>query len=134
DAYLDTRVSLFAQGLWSDDELTALVQTIEKSKKAIKLLKEMEQIRDLPPDKKELLLSLTRSSFRQEWQREQLIRAKFEIESKLNDLPRGRIKIRLKGYPGVKLTIGTRTKRLMEEVSYALYYLKDNEIRLGTLR
>ncbi|MDW8324202.1 MAG: V-type ATPase subunit [Burkholderiales bacterium] len=26
DAYLDTRVSLFAQGLWSDDELTALVR------------------------------------------------------------------------------------------------------------
>ena len=114
-------------------EIRKLEFDLEQTQKALNLLRAMDQS-TMPPDKRELLLKLTKAQFHLMGQTETLRNRLSEIEIALEDMRYGHIKVADIVYPGVKLVIGTLVKPIRDVIKFANFYAEDGEIKTGSYK
>ena len=106
---------------------------LEKAKKALIILKSMDQS-TLPPDKREMLLKLTKAQFHLVGQGETMRSRMAVIQGEFAGMLDGRIKVADTIYPGVKVVVGTLVKPIGENLKFASLYAEDGEIKIGTFK
>jgi uncharacterized protein (DUF342 family) len=107
--------------------------SLEQTQKALTILRAINPS-DLPPDKREMLLKLTKAQFNLVGQAENMRNRLAEIEKDLEDMKYGRIKVANNLYPGVKVLIGTLIKPIREPLKFVSLYAEDGEIKVGSFK
>lgn len=119
------------------EELTNLRKKIEadqenlsKAQKAVESLKNLQKAKgDLPPDKQELLLKLTRTQFQLMAQIKQSIGRRQQLEELTKKESSGKISASDTIYPGVHVTIRDVSMQVKEEMRFVSLVEKGGEIR-----
>jgi len=114
-------------------EIKKLEFDLEQAQKALNILRAMNQS-TMPPDKREMLLKLTKAQFHLIGQTETLRNRLAEIEIALEEMRYGHIKVADTVHPGVKLVVGTLVKPIRDEVKFAKFYAEDGEIKTGSFK
>jgi uncharacterized protein (DUF342 family) len=124
-----------------DTELKAAIENLDKTKKGIQFLKDL-QVKmggNLPPDKKELLTKLTRAQFKLMADTKILAEKKQEVEKKEQegaDDRRRHAKVTCMGiiHTGVKITINKASRQITEELKYCTLTESDGEVKVGPFK
>lgn len=106
---------------------------LEKAKQALSILKSMDQS-SMPPDKREMLLKLTKAQFHLVGQGETMRNRITVIQGEFEEMRDGRIKVADVIYPGVKVVVGTLVKPIGEILKFTSLYAEDGEIKIGTFK
>ncbi|MCE5284760.1 MAG: FapA family protein [Pelosinus sp.] len=114
-------------------DLKKVEQSLEQTQKALTILKAINPS-DLSPDKREMLLKLTKAQFNLVGQAENMRKRTVELENALEEMKYGRIKVAKELYPGVKAVIGTLIKPIREPLKFVSLYAEDGEIKVGTFK
>ncbi len=122
DQYLATR-----------KELKLAESSLDQLQKGLFTLRAMDQ-NQMSPDKKELLLKITRAQFTTMGQVESLRKKLDELEIAYEELRGGQIKISDYIYPGVKIVIGQLVKPIQEEFRFVVFYADSGEIKFRPLK
>ncbi len=109
-------------------ELKTTETSLDQLQKGLFTLRSMDQ-NQMPPEKKELLLKITRAQFTTMGQVETMRKRLCELESAYEELKNGQIKISDYVYPGVKITIGSLVKPIQEELRFVVFYAEAGEIK-----
>ena len=122
-------------------ELKAAVENLDKTKKGIQFLKDLQGKMggSLPPDKKELLTKLTRAQFKLMADTKQLAEKKHDLEKKEQEGAEDRrrhAKVTCMGviHTGVKITINKASRQISEELKYCTLTESDGEVKVGPFR
>lgn len=107
--------------------------TLDQAQKALIVLRGINP-NDLPPEKREMLLKLTKAQFHLAGQVETMRKRIMEIELMFEEMRYGRIRVSDVVYPGVKIVIGTLVKPIRETLKFASFFAEDGEIRIGSFR
>ena len=105
----------------------------EKTKQALSILKSMDQ-RTMPPERRDMLLKLTKAQFHLVGQGETMRNRIAVIQSEFAEMLAGRIKVADIIYPGVKVVVGTLVKPIREDLKFTCLYAEDGEIKIGTFK
>ena len=124
-----------------ENELKAGVENLDKTKKGIQFLKDL-QVKmggNLPPEKKELLTKLTRAQFKLMADTKMMAEKKQDLEKKEHDGAddrRRHAKVTCMGvvHTGVKITINKATRQISEELKYCTLTESDGEVKVGPFR
>jgi uncharacterized protein (DUF342 family) len=103
---------------------------LEQAQKALSILRSMDQ-HTMPPDKREMLLKLTKAQFHLVGQVETMRTRMAVIESEFEEMRAGRIKASDVIYPGVKVVVGTLVKPIRDTLKFVSLYAEDGEIKVG---
>jgi uncharacterized protein (DUF342 family) len=103
---------------------------LEQAQKALSILRSMDQ-HSMPPDKREMLLKLTKAQFHLVGQVETMRTRMAVIESEFEEMRAGRIKASDVIYPGVKVVVGTLVKPIRDILKFVSLYAEDGEIKVG---
>jgi uncharacterized protein (DUF342 family) len=114
-------------------ELRTMESSLDQIQKGLFTLRSMDQ-GQLPPEKKELLLKITRAQFTTLGQVEAMRKRLAELETAYEELKSGQVKISDTVYPGVKITIGSLIKPVQEELRFVTFYADAGEIKFRPLR
>lgn len=114
-------------------EVRKLEFNLEQTQKALTILRAMDQ-NCLPPEKREMLLKLTKAQFHLIGQIETMRNRIAEIELALEEMRYGHIKVADIVYPGVKLVVGTLVKPVRDSIKFASFYAEDGEIKAGSYK
>ena len=114
-------------------ELKAMEASLDQIQKGLFTLRSMDQ-NQLPPEKKELLLKITRAQFTTLGQVETMRKRLAELETAYEELKSGQVKISDTVYPGVKITIGSLIKPIQEELRFVTFYADAGEIKFRPFR
>lgn len=106
---------------------------LEKTKKALSILKSMDQS-TMTPDKREMLLKLTKAQFHLAGQGETMRSRMKVIQSEFEEMRDGRIRVADVIYPGVKVVVGILVKPIGEILKFTSLYAEDGEIKIGTFK
>lgn len=101
----------------------------EKGVKSLKMLQEKQG--QLPPEKKDLLLQLTRAQFHLMGQLKKLETRQEELEEILSSSFKGKVVITDTIYPGVKLIIKQAVLHIRDTIHTTVFYEQDGEIQVG---
>lgn len=124
-----------------ENELKASVENLDKTKKGIQFLKDLQTKMggNLPPDKKELLTKLTRAQFKLMADTKAQTEKKQELE-KIDqqgaEERRRMAKVTCMGiiHTGVKITINKASRQVSEELKYCTLTESDGEVKVGPFR
>jgi len=114
-------------------EIKKVQVNAEKTQKAVVMLKSMDQS-SLPPDKREMLLKLTKAQFHLTGQAETMRNRLNVIQDEFDSLRDGRIKVAEVIYPGVKVVVGTLVKPIGEPLKFVSLYAVDGELKIGSFK
>ena len=114
-------------------EVRKIELNLEQTQKALAILKAMDQ-GSMPPDKREMLLKMTKAQFHLIGQTETMRNRLAEIEISLEEMRYGHIKVADTVYPGVKLVVGTLVKPIRDSVKFVNFYAEDGEIKTGSYK
>ena len=114
-------------------EVRKVELNIENTQKALSVLRSMDQS-TMSPDKREMLLKLTKAQFHLVGQGETIRNRIAAIEQEFEEMRDGRIKVLDTIYPGVKVVIGTLVKPIGEDLKFTCLYAQDGEIKVGTYK
>lgn len=112
------------------DEHQKMNQMLEQTQKALTILKAIEPSK-LPPDKREMLLRLTKTQFQLVGQIEAIRNRMMQIELLFEEVRTGRVRVDDVIYPGVKIIIGALVRPIREPIKHSSFYVEDGEIRVG---
>lgn len=107
--------------------------SLDQAQKALNVLKAISPS-DLSPEKREMLLKLTKAQFQMAGQVEAMRRRVSEIELLFEEMRYGRIRVSETVFPGVKIVIGTLVKPIRENLKYASFYSDEGEIKVGSYK
>src|SRR5690554_2277771 len=101
---------------------------LDKVEKALVILNKMGF--DLPPEREEMKARLTRTSFYLKAELKKLTTRQVEINEEITSrqTERGRIKVRQRIYPGVKVIIGKAVRIFKDEVHFAVLTYDEGEV------
>lgn len=114
-------------------EMKKVEVSLEQTQKALSILRSMDQ-HTIPPDKREMLLKLTKAQFHLVGQVETMRTRMTVIEGEFEEMRAGRIKASDTIYPGVKVVVGTLVKPIRDTLKFVSLYAEDGEIKVGTFR
>lgn len=114
-------------------EIKKMEGSLDQTQKALNILKSMDQ-QSMPPEKREMLLKMTKAQFQIAGQVENMRNRMSEIELALEEMRYGRIKVANVIYPGVKIMVGTLVKPIRENLKFVSLYAEDGEIKVGTYK
>ena len=112
------------------DEHQKMNQMLEQTQKALTILKAIEASK-LPPDKREMLLRLTKTQFQLVGQIEAIRNRMMQIELLFEEVRTGKVRVDDVIYPGVKIIIGALVRPIREPIKHSSFYVEDGEIRVG---
>lgn len=107
---------------------------LDKVEKALVILNKMGF--DLPPEREEMKARLTRTSFYLKAELKKLTTRQVEINEEITSrqTERGRIKVRQRIYPGVKVIIGKAVRIFKDEVHFAVLTYDEGEVAVQAYR
>lgn len=114
-------------------EMKKTENTLDQSQKALNVLRSVNPC-SLTPQRREMLLKLTKTQFNMAGQLEAMRKRLMEIELIFEEMKYGKIRVSDIVYPGVKVVIGTLVKPVRETLKYASFYAEDGEIKVGSFR
>jgi len=114
-------------------EIKKIDINLEKTKKALSILKSMDQS-TMSPDKREMLLKLTKAQFHLVGQEKTMGSRMAVIQEEFAGMLAGRIKVADSIYPGVKVVVGTLVKPIGEILKFSSLYAEDGEIKISTFK
>jgi uncharacterized protein len=121
-----------------ENELKTYVENLEKTKKGISFLKDLQQKSggNLPAEKKELLTKLTRAQFKLMADVKSLSERKGELDRKEKEVGEERrkhAKVMCLGviHTGVKITINKASRQIAEELKYCSLTEVEGEVKVG---
>jgi uncharacterized protein (DUF342 family) len=114
-------------------EIKKVEVSLEQTQKALSILRAMDQ-HSMPPDKREMLLKLTKAQFHLVGQVEMMRTRMTAIEGEFEEMRSGRIKASDVVYPGVKVVVGTLVKPVRDMLKFVSMYAEDGEIKVGTFK
>jgi uncharacterized protein (DUF342 family) len=118
-----------------EDKIAQDQENLEKTQNAIASLKQLQkQLGELPPQKKELLLKLTRVQFQLMGELKTSVERKVQIEESLKQTVAAKVSVADIVYPGVKITIKRATTVIREEMRFVTFYEKDEQVKVGSYR
>ena len=109
-------------------ELKAAEASLDQLQKGLFTLRSIDK-NQLPPEKQELLLKITRAQFSTMGQVESMRKKMIELETAYEELKGGQIKVSDYVYPGVKIVIGSLVKPISEEFRFVVFYADGGEIK-----
>ena len=110
----------------------ALKLNLDRTEKGVKSLKLVQERQGaLPPDKKDLLLQLTRAQFHLMGQLKKLEQREEELEEILSSSYKGKVTVSDNIYPGVKLIIKQAVLHVRDMINSTTFYEQDGEIQVG---
>ncbi len=115
------------------DELAAIEIDIKKADQAIVLLKKLEAVGALTPDKQEILTKSVRTKIFLSSRLEEVKRDIEVFDEKLKQDGDGKIRATSFLYPGVRVTIGTSIMYVKENLQYCTLYRDGADIRVGAI-
>lgn len=117
-----------------EKKVAAMEKELDKVEKALVILNKMGF--DLPPEREELKARLTRTSFylKAELKKHTTRRDELNEEVTGRQAERGRIKVRQRIYPGVKVIIGNAVRIFKDEVHYAVLTYDEGEVEVQAYR
>ncbi|HHV98977.1 MAG TPA: DUF342 domain-containing protein [Clostridiaceae bacterium] len=115
------------------DEISAVENDLKKSDQAINLLKKLQIAGMLTEDKENMLNKALRTKIFLTNKLVDLKEELSEIEVALQQDSFGKIKVYNYIYPGVKVTIGTSSMRIRENLQYCTLYRDGADIRVGPI-
>ncbi len=107
--------------------------SLDQAQKALTVLRNVNQA-SLPPERREMLLKLTKAQFNLAGQVDTMRKRLTEIELLFEEMRYGRIRVSDVVYPGVKVVIGQLVKPIRETLKYVSFYAEDGEIKIGSFR
>lgn len=113
------------------EELLKLEEDIKKADQAINILKKFEAAGNLTSKKKEMMVKSVRTKVYFSNRINELRREILDIEQRLQEEANGRIKVFNVIYPGTKVSIGTSTMYIKENLKYCTLYREGADIRVG---
>lgn len=113
------------------DELVTIQNDIKKADQAIVLLKKLEAVGALTPDKQEILTKSVRTKIFLSTRLDEVKRDIDVFDEKLKQGGDGKIRGTNFIYPGVKVTIGTCLMYVKENLQYCTLYRDGADIRVG---
>lgn len=114
-------------------DLKVAEDSLDQLKKGLVTLRSIDP-NLLPPEKKELLLKITKAQYSTMGQVETMRKRLTEVEAAYEDLKGGQIKISDYVHPGVKIVIGALIKPIQETSRFLVYYMDAGEIRFRPLK
>ena len=114
-------------------EIKKVEVSLEQTQKALGILRAMDQ-HSMPPDKREMLLKLTKAQFHLVGQVDTMRTRMTAIEGEFEEMRAGRIKASDVIYPGVKVVVGTLVKPVRDTLKFVSLYAEDGEIKVGTFK
>ena len=114
-------------------EIKKVELNLEQAQKALNILRSLDQ-HTIPPEKREMLLKLTKAQFHLVGQAETIRTRMATIEGEFEEMRAGRIKVSDIMYPGVKVVVGTLVKPIRDTLKFVSLYAEDGEIKVGTFR
>lgn len=104
---------------------------LDKTQKAVTLLKKMEQdAGDLPPDKKALLLKVSKAQFQLLTLVQNLDEAVKNLDQELQNFQRGKVNVSGTVHPGVKITIGPSVYYVSDPLQFTTFIREQAEIKV----
>ena len=110
-------------------EIKPMEAALDQLQKGLASLRSIDQ-NLLPPEKKEMLLKLTRAQFGTMGQVEATRKRMCELEAALEELKGGHIRLADYVFPGVKIVIGTCVKPIQEILRYVTFYADQCEVKI----
>lgn len=104
-----------------EDSLNQISQGINKFKAVDPM--------SLPPERREILLKLTRTQFTLLGQAEKTTKRLAELKSMLTNIQKGQIKVSDTVFPGVRLVIGSLVKSIQEAIRFVAFYAEAGEVK-----
>jgi uncharacterized protein (DUF342 family) len=108
-----------------------ILENIEKVTQAVDLLTKISKKAELPPDKKEMLAKSIQAKLQMTQQLTVNSKDIKELETYLEELSRGKIKVSDVLYPGSKVIIGSSTMYVKDPLKYLSLYRSNGEIKIG---
>ncbi len=115
------------------EELASNESDIKKADQAITILKKLEGMGALTPDKQEILTKSVRTKIYLSSKVEELKKEMIILDEKLQQEVNGKIRSLNTVYPGVKVTIGSCTMYVKEPLQYCTLYRDGADIRVGAI-
>ena len=106
---------------------------LDQTQKGLHILKSMDQ-NTLSPEKRQLLLKLTKAQFHLAGQLEVMRKRNSQIDTAFEEMHCGRIKISDTVFPGVKIVIGTEVKLIRENLNFVTFYTEEGEIKISPFK
>ncbi|MCW2277916.1 FapA family protein [Heliophilum fasciatum] len=114
----------YFQELLNREKLNA--SKVEQTEKTIALLKDWEKKQGrLSPDKRQILLRLTRSQFQLLKEADDLMKEKAQIEKEFEQVAHGKVCAHTIIYPGVMIRIGTASMRVRDNIRASTVVIRD---------
>ncbi len=114
------------------EELVKLEEDIKKADQAINILKKLEAASQLTPEKQEMMVKSIRTKIYFSNKVNELKQEILDIEQRLQEEANGKIKVSNVIYPGTKVSIGTSTMYIKENLKYCTLYREGADIRVGS--
>lgn len=112
-------------------ELRKVEATHDQTQKSLALFRSLDQ-NQLPPEKRELMLKLTKAQFQLAGHLETMHTRLCEIEKELDEIRNGRIRISDIVYPGVKIVVGNQVKPVREQIRFVTFYVDEGELKTSS--
>ncbi len=115
------------------EEIASNDSDIKKADQAITILKKLEGMGALTPEKQEILTKSVRTKIYLSSRLEELKKEIVILDEKLQQEVNGKVRSLNTIYPGVKVTIGTCTMYVKEPLQYCTLYRDGADIRVGAV-
>lgn len=115
------------------EEMAASESDMKKADQAITILKKLEGMGALTPEKQEILTKSVRTKIFLSTKVEELKREMIVLDEKLQQEVSGKVRSLNTIYPGVKVTIGSCTMYVKEPLQYCTLYRDGADIRVGAV-
>ena len=110
-------------------EIKNIEDSLNQINQGVNKLKSVEP-KGLAPDRRDILLKLTRTQFTLMGQVEAKKNRLAEIEALLDGMRGGQIRISDTLFPGVKIVIGSSVKLINEPIKFVVFYAEEDEVKL----
>ncbi|MDU4959880.1 MAG: FapA family protein [Sporomusaceae bacterium] len=107
--------------------------SLDQTQKSLQILRAANPD-SLTPERREMLLKMTKAQFQLAGQAESMRSRIAEIEVELDQVRHGRIRIADAVYPGVKIVVGTHVKSIRETVRFVSFHADDGELQTGAYK
>ena len=107
--------------------------SLDQTQKALALLRSRD-LNSLPPEKRDIMLKMTKAQFQLTGQVESMRARMVEIELSLEEMRNGRVRVMDTVYPGVKIVLGNLVKFIREPEKFVSFYAEDGDIHKGAYK
>lgn len=115
------------------EELSSMEADIKKADQAITILKKLEGMGALTPEKQEILTKSIRTKVYLSSKCEEVKQEIVALDNKLQQEGSGKIRVMNSVFPGVKVSIGTCMMYVKEPLQYCTLYRDGADIRVGAI-